>query len=101
MATSENCTDVLKVQSAFLFDDDNFFNLKCTETISESVTAGLFGVAAPPCWSLSPVVGMGSWLLFHCVATLTVTSTCCSRAGWICDTRPQTTPELRAPSVCL
>lgn len=46
------------------------------------------------------VVGMGSWLLFHSVAKETVTSICCSKAGWTCDRRPQTTPELWTSSVC-
>lgn len=36
MAASENYTDVLKVQSAFLFNYDSFLNLNCTETISEA-----------------------------------------------------------------
>lgn len=52
------------------------------------------------CCVILRVVARGNWLWFHSVATETVTSTCCSKAAWTCDTRPQTTPELWTSSVC-
>lgn len=68
-------------------------------TISDCST--VLVAAAVLCWLILPAVVKGSWVLSHSVTTLTFTSTSCSRAGWMCNTRPQTTPELWTLCVCL